>query len=730
MNGAAAAPMAAAPRWLAAVFVALLALPFHPLWVDAEQVRRALLLLAAGGALLLCPRLPAVRGERWRWAFVAALAASAAVRWTGDVWFRAEGDARGFQAWDAGYRLAHWLALVVALRLGAAAGDTLARPLPWLLLATALFGVLQRLGLADLDGYGVEREPVSTLGNLNVASEWTTIAAVAVAVLLPAPFARGRGVGLAALAAAGAYLVANGSRSGLVALPLALLALAALRRRQPLAECLGAPLAAALGAGAMALVAAAAPAPPPPPPTAPAGAGTATTVGATAAQASPLDRGAATLAVRWEITKATARLVAEAPVLGFGPGQFALHYPRVRTQSEIETSSLGRSFATEVRTAHDDWLELLVDGGAVALLLFAAALFALQRAQPDKARVVPLFALLLLMLVRAPLWNAPAAATALLLAGAGAAPVAAHGAGAERWRALAARTLGALLILFAVPVLLAHFAIAGYVDDVRDGRTPDVAAVVHAATWMPYEARWEELLTRDRLAAATATASTPAGAANLAAAISSAARALQLRPHHPQLYLNLGEALARQGKVEDALAVTRQGLRLDEGSPELRVLASAAEAQRGRHDAAILAVAESPHPVLRARLAEHFAQLEAVCSTRGDELGTLRFRIERHVTAAIDGLGDTSPAALQATSGHVQQALQAMREADRKDDGRALVLGALHRLDLGKEQESAQLGELVGRFPPLPRWQRELFGPQLDRLRALPSWQGYLGAAK
>jgi tetratricopeptide (TPR) repeat protein len=726
MNGAAAAPMAATPRWLAAAFVALLALPFHPLWVDAEQVRRALLLLAAGATLLLWPRLPAVRGERWLWAFLAALAASAAVRWTGDVWFRAEGDARGFQAWDAAYRLAHWLALVVALRLGAVAGDTLARPLPWLLLATALFGVLQRLGLAELDGYGVEREPVSTLGNLNVASEWTTIAAVAVAVLLPAPFARGRGVGLAALAAAGAYLVANGSRSGLVALPLALLTLAALARRRPLAECLGAPLAAALGAGAMALVVAAAPAPPPP--AAPADAGTATTIGATAAPASPLDRGAATLAVRWEITKATARLVAEAPVLGFGPGQFALHYPRVRTQAEIEKSSLGRSFATEVRTAHDDWLELLVDGGAAALLLFAAALFALQRTQADKARIVPLFALLLLMLVRAPLWNAPAAATALLLAGAPAAAGAATAVG--RWRALAARTLGALLILFAVPVLLAHFAIAGYVDDVRDGRTPDVAAVVHAATWMPYEARWEELLTRDRLAAATATASTPAGAANLAAAVSSAARALQLRPHHPQLYLNLGEALARQGKVEDALAVTRQGLRLDEGSPELRVLASAAEAQRGRHDAAILAVAESPHPALRARLAEHFAQLEAVCTTRGDELGSLRFRIERHVTAAIDGLGDTSPAALQTTSGHIQQALQAMREADRKDDGRALALSALHRLDLGKEQESAQLGDLVGRFPPLPRWQRELFGPQLDRLRALPSWQGYLGAAK
>lgn len=723
MSAAAAAPTAAAPRWLAATFVALLAIPFHPLWVDAEQARRALLLLAAGGALLLCPRLPAARGERWLWAFVAALAASAAVRWTGDVWFRAEGDARGFQPWDAGYRLAHWLALVVALRLGAAAGDALARPLPWLLLATAAFGVLQRLGLADLDGYGVEREPVSTLGNLNVASEWTAVAAAAVAVLLPAPFARGRLVGLAALAAAGAYLVANGSRSGLVALPLALLALAAIRRRRPLAESLGGPLAAALGAGAMAIVAGAAPAPAPtaaPP-------GTATVVGVTAAQGAPLDRGAATLAVRWEITKATARLVAEAPVLGFGPGQFALHYPRVRSQDEIERSSLGRSFATEVRTAHDDWLELLVDGGGVALLLFAAALFALQRAQADKARLLPLFALLLLMLVRAPLWNAPAAATALLLAGAGVAPA---GAVAGRWRAFAARVVGALLALLAAPVLLAHFAVAGYVDDVRDGRTPDVAAVVRASSWMPYEARWEELLTRDRLAAAAATASTAAGAANLAAATSSAARALQLRPHHPQLYLNLGEALARQGKVEEALAVTRQGLRLDEGSPELRVLASVAEAQRGRHDAAIVAVAEAPHPTLRARLAEHFAQLEQVCRTRGDEIGVLRFRIERHVTAAIDGLGDASPTALQATSGHVQQALAAMREAERKDDGRALVLGALHRLDLGKEQESAQLGELVGRFPPLPRWQRELFGPQLDRLRALPSWQGYLGAAK
>lgn len=715
MNEAVAASTGTAPRWLAGAFLALLAIPFHPLWVDAEQVRRALLLLAAGATLLAWPRLPTARGERWLWAFFGALALSAAARWTGDVWFRAADDASSFQPWDAVYRLAHWLALLIAVRLGAAAGDALAGPLPWLVLLTSGFGLLQRLGLGDLDGYGVEREPVTTLGNLNVASEWTAVAAAGVAALLAPPGGRGRGVGLAALAAAGAYAVANGSRSGLVALPLALLALAAMQRRKPFADRAAPLLAALLGAGAMALVAAAVPTPAPTP---------ATTAPAKSASAPAIDRGAATLAVRWEIAKATARLVAQAPVFGYGPGQFALHYPRVRSQAEIEQSSLGRSFATEVRTAHDDWLELLVDGGAVALLLFAAALFALQRAQADKRRLVPLFALLLLMLARAPLWNAPAAAAALLLAGAPAPDAGPTGP----WRTLAARLVGAALALLAVPVLLAHFAMAGYVDDVRDGRTPDVAAVIRASSWMPYEARWEELLTRDRLAAATG--NDAAAKANLAAATSSAARALQLRPHHPQLYLNLGEALARQGKVDEALAVTRQGLRLDDGNPELRVLASVAEAQRGRHDAAILAVAEAPHPTLRARLAEHFAQLEQVCQGRGDELGVLRFRIERHVTAAIDGLGDTAPAALQATSGHIQQALAAMRDADRKDDGRALVLGALHRLDLGKEQESAQLGELVGRFPPLPRWQRELLGPQLDRLRALPSWQGYLGAAK
>ena len=46
------------PRWLPWVCLGLLALPFHPLWVDFEQVRRGLLLVLVGALLCALPRLP------------------------------------------------------------------------------------------------------------------------------------------------------------------------------------------------------------------------------------------------------------------------------------------------------------------------------------------------------------------------------------------------------------------------------------------------------------------------------------------------------------------------------------------------------------------------------------------------------------------------------------------------------------------------------------------------
>ena len=51
-----------APSWLPWVCLGLLTLPFHPLWIDFEQVRRGALLVLAGALFAAHRRLPKVQG--------------------------------------------------------------------------------------------------------------------------------------------------------------------------------------------------------------------------------------------------------------------------------------------------------------------------------------------------------------------------------------------------------------------------------------------------------------------------------------------------------------------------------------------------------------------------------------------------------------------------------------------------------------------------------------------
>ncbi len=690
------------PTWAPWAVLALLVLPFHPLWVDFEQVRRGLLLVVTGALLCGLPGLRRVRADAFGAAFVGALVLGAAAHGLDQLVVDLPDEQGSFQPWEAAYRAAHWFALLTVLRLGAwTQAASLAAPVATLLLVTSAIGLLQRGGVFEIAGYGVEREPVSTLGNLNVASEWTAVAAAATAALLPRTRGRQRWLALAALTAAGVYLAVNPSRSGKVAAVAAVGLLALLGRRQPGRwRCTAAAaLALAAGGAAGAMVGAANPALP----------------AHTSAHDPSLDRSAVTLQVRFEIADGVGELLAEAPLWGHGPGQFQVQYPRKRSQAEIEASSFGRRFPTEVRNAHNDWLELLVDGGAPALLLFALLLFRLQRGREDKELLLPLVALLLMMLVRAPALNAPAAALAFWLAGAR--HPAAPQAKPRGPRGLLDVALGVTLIALGLLPIAGNTAATDYLTARREGAAPPLTAVDRAAWWMPYEPRWHELRAREAM-----------NAGDLQQAAHCAALALARRPFAPPLLLLLGEVLARGGRYGEAIQVARRGLALDPANPELRALVSVALAELGDVERAIREVVEAPHPVLRAGLSQHFLDLATRAGQRAEPAQANRYLIEHLILEILDrsGSGERDDSALV---GELQRRLS--RELQRYErtatDLRWMLTGALAALDLGRgdlaDGYAAAAAEKRARFEA---WQLDLLGPQRARLQQRPGWQELL----
>ena len=696
------AQRAAPPAFVPWLCLGLLVLPFHPLWVDFEQVRRGLLLLLAGGVLLAWPRLPHVRGERFGNLFVLLMVGCALLQVALQAFARAPDEPASFQPWLAAYRVAHWLALLVIVRCGAACRvEQAALPVGFLLAATSLFGLLQDLDLAAIGTYGMSQEPVSTLGNLNVASEWTAVAAAAAAALLPTVTTTWRRFVLpAALVLASAYLVVNESRSGLIALPIGLVLLAVLRRKQrgwlPLPFAVGGAL---LGG----LLLSASPTP--------------TQVDLTAHRAAQ-ERSTKTLQVRFEIARGAAMLLAESPVFGHGPGQFQVQYPRHRSQREIEDSSYGRKFVSEVRTAHDDWIELLVDGGIPALVVFAWMLFALQRGMRDKARLVPLFVLLLLMLIRAPIFNAPAAAVAFWLVGTPMppTPMTPGGARSKRWLWLPIACGAGMLFLGVLPVM-GNQALVAYQRARQNGDHPPVTAVADAAWWMPYEPRWRELEAREYLLRG-----------ELALAEQLARDAVALRPFAPQYYVLLGETLTRSQQWGAAFLTAKLGLALDPQSPELRVMKSVVHGQLGDVERAITSVCDNPHPVLRAQLANHFADLARRAHQAREPKAALRYLAEHHFLALLDRLGARDRATLAELGEHYQDLRRAIDEADRKDvDARRYVAAGLYALAIDRDDMARGFGKAAQQSPArLTDWQRALIGDRLDALRELPEWSALL----
>jgi tetratricopeptide (TPR) repeat protein len=425
-----------------------------------------------------------------------------------------------------------------------------------------------------------------------------------------------------------------------------------------------------------------------------------------------LERGTVTLQVRFEIARGAMQLLKESPVFGKGPGQFQVEYPRHRSTAEIEASSFERQFTTEVRTAHDDWLELLVDGGLPMIVLFAAMLFALQRGQRDKTRLVPMFVLLLLMFVRAPVFNAPAAALAFWLVGTPDAPTAP--ASWRRWLGIVLAVVAgvAMLVLGTLPVA-GNTAFVPYLRAKRDGTPAPVEAAAAASEWMPYEPRWLEVQAREAMADG-----------NLSEAALRCDEALSLRPFSPPLLLLLAEILARGNHYGQAIELARRGLELDPDNPELRVLVSTAYAELGDVERAIREVVVDPHPLLRESLEGHFADLADRAGKRNELRQANRYLIEYLFVAIANRSGNRDPESLRLVREFQKQASEAARRYDReREDMRWMITGGLAALDAGREDLCDGYAAMAQKFGArLTDWQRHLLGDQLDRLRTRPAW--------
>jgi len=125
--------------------------------------------------------------------------------------------------------------------------------------------------------------------------------------------------------------------------------------------------------------------------------------------------------VRASLAKGTFEMIDDTPLLGVGPGQFAVQFPRYRRIEEIEASTnrADARYYTEVEHPHQDWLLVLAEfgfvaGGALLLFWLLAGLRAFTVLRKGEATEAALGAGLLAVLAgsfaNAPLGANPAAA--------------------------------------------------------------------------------------------------------------------------------------------------------------------------------------------------------------------------------------------------------------------------------------------------------------------------------
>jgi tetratricopeptide (TPR) repeat protein len=433
-----------------------------------------------------------------------------------------------------------------------------------------------------------------------------------------------------------------------------------------------------------------------------------------------------TVEVRKQIWLGALGLVRERPVFGQHAGQFAFEYPRVRRDEEIELSSFHRQFRTTVDSAHNDWLELVIEHGVAGLLLLLGlgALLARAALRAGARAAAPLAAFAVLMFVRSPLGNAPAGAWVACLCGA---LLAAAGGGVPSgalrpWLRAGLATLGLALLGWGVRGSLAELFLAGHVENRHDHQ-----ALARALELRPCDPRLIAL-------GLDHVARKHGSPAALVQGLAPVTRLLDLPllaadPNQPAHWWRYAEAFHEAGDPGRALEALAHVHELDPHDPQAAMLRAAIAVERGDTPAAIQALYDRPGPRLRGELAATLGAFAEAARARDRATTAARLEAESAFVRALDlARAARDDAQRLAALVAVDEFRAKLAAAALADDARGHLLIAAVQLARGSEEVARRAGELVAdRKLAIPRESRPLLEePVVQALLSLPEWRGIL----
>ncbi len=682
--------------WLVAALLLLLAVPHLAFWPDYETARRGLLALCCGLLCLFPGSLPR-RVPITVWA-INVLA----------LWLLV----RSLSVTHHGYALenaTHFVALAVLMLVGT--GTSLAAVLLAAIptgLVVALVTLCQAFGwLLPLPN---DLTPTATLGNLNVASEVLTVCGAAAACVfaaaalpdeeprfgIPGLGGQLRILALATVVMCAAAVWVNGSLSGLCALPLGCLPVLFTARR------LGVILAlvGGLGLGMAVDMGRVMPAE--------------TRVSAQASDAQSPEA-PSTTRVRLALWRAGLKMSGDHPWVGHGPGQFQIQYPRYRSQEELELSTFHRSFLAAPGAIHNDFLQLLIEGGIPALLLLLVAVWLLLRRAPFQLWG-PLLAFAFLAGVRAPLGNAPAVALVFLFGGAllGQFPRRNEKtiSFAPRRQLIKGLVFGGLLLVFGAAQLLAQIAGAGMLERRAAERDPQgqLACVQTALAFRPWDHHFRQLHAKAQMLLN-----------NLTVARADIEELRRIHPYDSLVNWRWIELLRAEGKLQDAIKELQKRRAADPHDTTATLWTTEILVQLRLSPQAIVILYKNPP--FRDQLAKILDGFAEFADKRGDLADAAILRMEQSFISVLDHMIAGRHVAAQT---HWRRFQKQQIEIDTEQrDPRWRILAAAQAMALGDRKTAESYAGLIGNRP-LAKTHAALMEPVIASLRDLPAWRAIL----